>query len=163
MKATASYARQNFAALLERAIAGEEIIIERHGRQVARLLPAGSMQGAALPAKEARVAEVRGVDPSSTLARVLRERALKRLQIARPRAQACVAKLSERGAKVRIVGSMARGSFRQTSDVDIFVEDPGRLSEDEIERIVRLEMRDFPFDLIYAHKLSPEMKKHFAQ
>ena len=42
MKATASYARQNFAALLERAIAGEEITIERHGRPVARLLPAGS-------------------------------------------------------------------------------------------------------------------------
>ena len=58
---------------------------------------------------------------------------------------------------------MASGSFRQTSDVDILVEDPGPLQEDEIERIARREMRDFPFDLIYAHKLSPEMKKHFAQ
>ncbi len=163
MKATASYARQNFAALLERAIAGEEIVIERHGRPVARLLPAGFPQAPALPAKEANVAEVRGVDESSPLSRVLRERALKRLQIAHPRAQACVAKLLEQGAQVRIVGSMARGSFRQTSDVDILVEDPGALKEDEIERIVRREMRDFPFDLIYAHKLSPEMKKHFAQ
>lgn len=163
MKATASYARQNFAALLERAIAGEEITIERHGRPVARLLPAGSPQAPALAAKEAMVAEVRGVDQSSPLSRVLRERALKRLQIAHPRAQACVAKLSEQGAKVRIVGSMARGSFHQTSDVDILVEDPGALKEDEIERIARREMRDFPFDLIYAHKLLPEMKKHFAR
>ena len=163
MKVTASYARQNFAALLERVIAGEEVIVERHGRQVARLLPAGSMQKAALSTNEAQVAEVRGVDPSSPLARVLRERALKRLQIAHPRAQACIAKLSKRGAKGRIVGSMARGSFRHTSDVDILVEDLGPLKEDEIERIARREMGDFPFDLIYAHKLSPEMKKLFAQ
>jgi prevent-host-death family protein len=163
MKVTASYARQNFAALLERAVAGEEILIERHGRQVARLLPAAAAGRAALPANEARVAEVRGVDPRSALSRVLRERALKRLALAYPRAQSCVAKLSKRGAKVRIVGSMARGAFRQSSDVDILVEDPGPLQEEEIERIARREMRDFPFDLIYAHKLPPGLKRHFAQ
>ena len=121
MKATASYARQNFAALLERAIAGEEIIIERHGRQVARLLPAGSVQGAALPAKGAKGAEVRGVDPRSPLSRVLRKRALEKLQIAHPRAQSCVAELIQPGARVRIAGSMARGSCGETSDVDLYI------------------------------------------
>jgi len=160
MKTTATFARRNFAGLLDRVVEGEEIVIERYGREVARLLPTNPKEGAVLPSKQAKVAEVLGVDPTSPLARVLLERAMKRLRIAHPRAQSCISKLSKRGAKVRIVGSMARGSFRHTSDVDLLVEDPGPLKEDEIERIASREFRDFPFNLIYAHKLSPEMRKH---
>ena len=162
MHVSASHARQNFAALLDRAIAGEEILIERHGRQVARLLPAAPLELAGVPARHAKVAEVRGVDANAPLSRVFRDRALKRLQIAQPRAESCIARLAERGVKARIIGSLALGKFRQTSDVDILVEDPGALKESQIERIVRTAMRDFPFDVIYARKIPLRLRKHLA-
>ena len=104
-----------------------------------------------------------GGDPRFPRSIVLRKRAVDKLQDAHPRAQSCVAELRHRGARVRIVGSMARVSVRETSDVDIYIEDPGPLKETEIEQIARRTMRDFPFDLIYAHKLAPGKRKHFGE
>jgi prevent-host-death family protein len=162
MKVTSSQARQNFAALLERVLAGEEVSIERHGRPVARLIPAGRRAEVHAPARrdEADVAEVRGIAPDSPLSRILRGRALTRLEVARPRAEAAVSRLKQGGVKARIIGSLARGSFRQTSDVDILVEDPGSSTESSIEEMVRSEMGDFPFDVVYAHRLPARLRRH---
>jgi len=161
MKVSATQARQHFAALLERAVAGEEIAIERHGRVVARLVPARSR--APLPlAAPAKGAVARGVAPESALSRLFRGRAQRRLEIAQPRAEAAVEKLRERGVKARIIGSLARGSFRQSSDVDLLIEERGTLEEAAIEQIVRAEMGDFPFDLIYAERLPAGLREHVA-
>lgn len=159
---TATAARQNFAALLERALAGEEIAIERHGRIVARLVPAHAARQHLLPAQDQPVAEVRGVAAESPLSRIFRDRALKRLAIAGARVDAALEKLAQHGVRARLIGSMARGSFRATSDVDILVQDPGSLDERAIERIVRAEMGDFPFDVVFEHKLPHELRKHFS-
>jgi antitoxin (DNA-binding transcriptional repressor) of toxin-antitoxin stability system len=162
MNVTATHARQHFAALLERTIAGEEIAIERHGRLVARLVPAGPARMPHPILARGKVAEVRGVPPESAISRLFRERALRRLEIAHPRAEAAVAELGRRGVKARIVGSLARGSFRQTSDVDLLIDERGTLDEDTIESIVRGEMGDFPFDLLYADRLPATLKEHIV-
>lgn len=162
MSVTATHARQNFAALLERAVAGEEIAIERHGRVVARLVPAGIARAPLSAADRARVAEPKGVARGSAIARLMRSRALARLEIAQPRAEAALEKLRERGVTARIVGSLARGAFRETSDVDLLIDDRGGLDEAALEEIVRREMRDFPFDLIYAERVPAGLKRHVA-
>lgn len=119
MKVTATLARQHFAALLERAVAGEEIAIERHGRVVARFVPAAVR--APLPvAAPIAAARPRGAAPESAVARLFRGRAERRLAIARPRAEAA------------------------------------------IEEIVRAEMGDFPFDLLYADRLPAGLREHVA-
>jgi len=151
---TATRARQNFAELIERAIAGEEIAIERHGRVVARLVPAGRPSGAAATP----VAPVVGVPEQAPLSRILRERAAKRLQAAAPRASAALARLEAAGVRARIIGSMARGAFRATSDVDFLVEDRGPLDDAAIEAVVRAEMKGFPFDLVYKDRVPPALR-----
>lgn len=108
------------------------------------------------------VAGVRGIAPDSPLSMILRKRAQTRLAVARPRAAAAVSRLGQAGVQARIIGSLARGSFRQTSDVDILVEDPGSSTETAIEEMVRGEMGDFPFDVVYAHRLPVRLRKHVA-
>lgn len=162
MLVTATYARQNFAELLERAIAGEEIAIGRHGRLVARIVPAHRDRAPLALRSAGAVAAARGVPPDSAISRLFSERAARRLQVAKPRAQAAVRKLLEHGVKARIVGSLARGVFRQYSDVDLLIENRGKLDEATIEEVVREQMRDFPFDLLYADRLPEGVKRHVA-
>lgn len=160
MKVTATQARRSLALLLERVLAGEEIEIERHGRVIARLAPAEAPRHM-LAGAARELAEVRGVAADSRMSRILRERAARRLEVAQPRAFAALAKLLEGGVRARLIGSMAHGSFRATSDVDFLIEDPGPLGEAAIERIVRAEMRDFPFDLVYVAKAPEPLRKRF--
>lgn len=163
MDVSASYARQNFAALLERAVAGEEVKIRRHGRVVALLVPPGRSRAPLPAAQEAKIAPAPGVPPGSAIARLSRERALRRLEVAWPRAQAALQRLAERGVRARMIGSLEHGGWRDTSDVDFLIEDRAGLDERSIEGIVRAEMADFPFDLIYAERLPPSLRARIGR
>lgn len=57
-------AKTHFSALLERAAKGEEIIITRHGRPVARLVPAAVSEEAQV---EQAIAALKGFRQGATL------------------------------------------------------------------------------------------------
>ena len=155
---TATQARQGFAELIERVIAGEEIAIERHGRVVARLVPVARAEMA--PPPTAGVAPVVGVSDQAPLSRILRGRAAERLRTAAPRASSALARLAQAGVKARLIGSLAKGTFRPSSDVDILVEDRGPLVESAIEALVRAEMKGFPFDLVYEDRVPAALRSN---
>ena len=160
MKVSATDARRLFARLLERVIAGEEVLVERHGRVIARLVPAGEAATgqAGIPAG---VSPVRGLAPEAPLARILTERAAARYREARELAERALQRLANHGVRARLIGSLAKGTFRATSDIDILIEDAGGSSAQRIEEVAREAIGDFPFDIVFPDEIAPTLRKHF--
>jgi prevent-host-death family protein len=152
MRVSASYARQHFASLLEAVLAGGEVSIERHGRPLARLVPAE--RAAAVPGQAESFPEPRAPKGNSRLERLFHRRALDRFRSASLAAQRALARLRSQGVRARVIGSLARGSFKPTSDVDFLIEDAASLEDMQIERTIRGQLRDMPFDVLYLDRLT---------
>lgn len=90
----------------------------------------------------------------SPLGRILESRRQARLDLVRPQAEAALTALQELGVRAKLVGSLAKGSFRLHSDVDILVLDTGPASEPDIWAAVEAHLKDAPFDLHFAHRMS---------
>jgi len=157
MRVSASYARQNFAALLETVLAGGEVSIERHGRALARLVPAERAPARAEAAGDS-FPEPRPPKGRSRLEKLLHQRALDRFQAAANAARRALAELRSRGVQVRVIGSLARGTFKQSSDIDFLIEDSASLADAEIERAIRDRLQDLPFDVLYLDRLTPSAR-----
>lgn len=91
------------------------------------------------------------------LERLLRARAEARRREATALARAALRALRKAGVSARIVGSLAKGSFRAGSDVDYLIEDRNGLAEGEIVRLVEAAMHGFPFDVVFAERVDPEI------
>jgi predicted nucleotidyltransferase len=70
--------------------------------------------------------------------------------------------LGARGMRAWAVGSLARGEFRPSSDVDILVECPPG-SEYEAFRLIEDRLGDQPFDVIPAGRLHPRALTHLME
>ena len=160
MKVSATDARRLFARLLERVIAGEEVLVERHGRVIARMVPAGEMADAPAPL-QAGISPVLGLAPEAPLSRILSGRAAARYREARELAARALQQLASHGVRARLIGSLARGTFRATSDIDILIEDAGGLSAQKIEEVARKAIGEFPFDIVYTEEIAPDLRRHF--
>ena len=134
--------------------------IER--RLPSRMGPSDKLRGLLLPAGRAGIADIPGVAPDSPLSMILRRRALRRLAIASPRADAALRKLCELGVRAKLIGSMPRGTFRSTSDVDFLIEDAGPLGETAIEDIICLAMDGFPYDVVFQSRIPSHLRQHFV-
>jgi transcriptional regulator with XRE-family HTH domain len=99
----------------------------------------------------------------SRIARLLRARGLARAGEAHALAAAALRRLRKAGVAARIVGSLAKGSFRADSDVDYLIEDRGGLSEARIGDLIEAAMHGFPFDAIYADRTDPVLLRHLRE
>lgn len=88
------------------------------------------------------------------IGRLLRERAETRRREAARRALAALDALEGAGVPAVVVGSLARGRFLGHSDVDLFVEDRHGLAPEAIIAIIERAMGDFPFDVLFADRVS---------
>jgi predicted nucleotidyltransferase len=85
-----------------------------------------------------------------------------RLQ-ARQRAVRVTEFLAERGITVLVTGSLAKGGFGITSDVDFLVTDCPKALKYTIEADVEDCMGPIPFDVIYLDEIRPERISHFTR
>ncbi len=69
--------------------------------------------------------------------------------------------LEKRGVKVVITGSLARGSFDRSSDVDFVVLECPRHLKYAIEGIVEDELGSIPFDVVYREEIPPSKLRRF--
>lgn len=65
--------------------------------------------------------------------------------------------LHRAGISARVVGSLAKGTFRANSNVDFLVEARGWRSESRILGIVEESMQGFPFDVTFADRAAPRL------
>ena len=73
--------------------------------------------------------------------------------------------LRARAIEIRVFGSLARGDFRDHSDVDFLVSGPiDRAVRVAVEATVARELREteLPYDIIYLDDLTPEQAAAFA-
>jgi len=99
----------------------------------------------------------------SRIARLLRARGLARAREARALAETALRRLRKAGVSARIVGSLAKGTFRADSDVDYLIEDRGGLPESRISILIEAAMRGFPFDVVYADRADPVLLRHMRE
>ncbi|HXY58180.1 MAG TPA: nucleotidyltransferase domain-containing protein [Methylocystis sp.] len=98
------------------------------------------------------------------LDRIIEERTARRLEEAQRRTATIMAALAAEGVDAAVIGSLAKGTFRAHSDIDILVRSPVdpalRL---KVERIAANALRDagIPYDLIYASDLTPAQLEEF--
>lgn len=100
---------------------------------------------------------------NSRIARLLRSRGLARRGEALALAQATLRKLRKVGVSARIVGSLAKGTFRADSDVDYLIEDRGGLTESRVSGLIETAMRGFPFDVVFADRVDPILLKFMRE
>jgi transcriptional regulator with XRE-family HTH domain len=91
----------------------------------------------------------------SRLGRLLGGRAAARRATALGLARATLHALRRRGVRARVIGSLAKGGFRATSDVDYLIEDRGRLAESQVTSAIERSMRGFAFDVVFAERADP--------
>jgi len=104
---------------------------------------------------EGTAGETPGRRPESRLDRLFGARAAGRRKTALALARATLRALRKRGVSARIAGSLAKGGFRATSDVDYLIEDRGRLPESQIVEVIEASMKGFPFDVVFAERADP--------
>ena len=127
-------------------------------RKVERMLSVLGLSLAILGAGKAGadgIAQSRG--DGSRLGRLLAERALERRQRALVLAAQTLGELRKRGVSARIVGSLAKGTFRADSDVDYLIEDRSAVPESRVMAIVETSMQGFPFDVTFAERADPRL------
>lgn len=103
------------------------------------------------------VATGSGVNPGSRLGRLLAARAMERRRRALELAGRAMRALHRAGVSARIVGSLAKGTFRAGSDVDFLIEARGGLSDSRVVGIVEESMKGFPFDVTFADRADPRL------
>lgn len=91
----------------------------------------------------------------SRLGRLLGARAAARRATALGLARATLRGLHRRGVRACVIGSLAKGGFRTTSDVDYLIEDRGRLTESQVISVIEGPMRGFAFDVVFAERADP--------
>ena len=90
------------------------------------------------------------------------QRVAKRLLSAKEDANRIVEEAQQRGIDISIVGSLAAGTFKSHSDIDLLVHgDAAPHRRAMVERLVacRLRGRDIPYDLIFEADLTEERLK----
>lgn len=85
-------------------------------------------------------------------------RTRERSALARRLALAGLEALTRRGVRAGVVGSLARGTMLQHSDIDFLILDAGGKPITEIVGILEPVLGGFPFDVIPIEQVRPEMK-----
>lgn len=125
-------------------------------QRVRQLLAAGKVAGAirigarwAMPA-DAEIRRTPGGRPPRTRAGILRQAA-----------RACERVLARAGVRMRVVGSVAYGSVRPGSDLDLLIVSYTGKTWGEVRSIVDDAARPYgvPVDVIYADTLPPAVRK----
>jgi len=94
---------------------------------------------------------------------LLERRAEERRRLAVARARAALDWLARQGVEAAVVGSLARGTFRGHSDVDILVMACPQHLKYAIEGGVEDRMEGLPFDVLYLDELrEPDRAKVLA-
>ncbi len=96
---------------------------------------------------------------------IIAERTEARRQVAEAVSRRVIAALRDSAIEVRVFGSLARGDFRDHSDVDFLVS--GSVDHNvraTVETTVSRELRDteLPYDIIYLDDLTPEQAAAFG-
>ena len=108
-----------------------------------------------------------GVTPASAagsrIGRLFRARGEARRSEALGLAKATLRKLRRAGVTARVVGSLAKGGFRADSDVDYLIENRGSLPEFRIGDLIESAMRGFPFDVVFAERTDPVLRRHMRE
>lgn len=73
-------------------------------------------------------------------------------------ARAATEALTERGVTALVTGSLARGGFTETSDIDLLITDCPRSQKYAIEGVVEDCLSGFAFDVIYLEELSDRLR-----
>jgi predicted nucleotidyltransferase len=92
---------------------------------------------------------------NTPLDRLHARRAAARGVIVLRQAEQALAALKTHGTNAELVGSLARGQFRMNSDVDFLVDEPGTLTEGQIYGLISDHLRDAPFDVNFAWRMTP--------
>jgi len=91
-----------------------------------------------------------------------RHRAAERKAVALPLALAALRALEARGIRAWVIGSLAKGRFTSTSDVD-FAVDCSRDREYEAFRAIEDAMGDFPFHMVPCSRIAEDAKPYFME
>ena len=97
---------------------------------------------------------------------IIRERTEARRQDAEAASQRVISALRDSAIEIRVFGSLARGDFRDHSDVDFLVSGPvDRTVRAEVETTVARELGrvELPYDIIYLVDLTPEQAAAFSR
>jgi predicted nucleotidyltransferase len=94
----------------------------------------------------------------SRIEALLARRGRERAAAARPLAVAGLMALECHGVEAGVVGSLARGTMLQHSDIDFLILDPGTHSITDIIGILEPVLGNFPFDVIPLQGVQPEMR-----
>jgi len=94
----------------------------------------------------------------SRIEALFRRRGRERAARATPLALADLDALEREGVAAAVVGSLARGTMLQHSDIDLLILDAGPHSLEEIAGILEPVLEGFPFDLIPLAQVEPEMR-----
>ncbi len=86
---------------------------------------------------------------------IIHERDLARQAQAAPLARAALARLGEAGFPAWLIGSLARGEFRQHSDIDILIDAPPQRRMEALTLCLRV-LRGFPSSIVFKSDLPAE-------
>jgi predicted nucleotidyltransferase len=98
----------------------------------------------------------------AAIADILRARDLRRQAEAAAAARAALLALKQAGFPAWLVGSLARGDFRQHSDIDILIDVPPRHRSAAL-RICLNALGGFPSSIVFRGDLPPHALPHFMQ
>ncbi len=93
---------------------------------------------------------------------IIHQRDALRQAEAAPLARAALAALRNAGVKAWLIGSLARGEFRQHSDIDILVDAP-RDRQSTALRLCLDALRGFPSSIVFKDDLPAHALPHFLQ
>jgi predicted nucleotidyltransferase len=96
-----------------------------------------------------------------TIGEIIRERDAAREAEAAPLAVAALRNLKDAGFPAWLVGSLARASFRQHSDIDVLIDAPPDRRTEAL-RICLRALRGFPSSIIFKGDLPPHALSAFA-
>ncbi len=94
----------------------------------------------------------------SRLDALMTARAASRRRTAVERARAALDWLAAEGVEAAVVGSLARGTFREHSDVDVLILACPPHRKYTLETGVERHMGDLPFDVLYLDELPPPLR-----
>lgn len=93
---------------------------------------------------------------------IIRARDVKREAEAAVAARAALRALKQVGISAHLVGSLARGDFRQHSDIDILIDAPPERRSAALRTCLGA-LRGFPSSILFKDDLTPDALSHFMR
>lgn len=101
--------------------------------------------------------------PTSRLGQCASRRAQQRRAIAVEKARHVLIALAAVGVDARIIGSLAKGGFDVTSDIDVLVIECPQGLKYRIEHLIEDILEGLPFDVIYVDEIPPHRIVQFME